>query len=192
MISCQISKYISKDIFSNLQIYPKISQDIIPFSPSLSGRPATATGIGPTMCARLDDPSGSLHAHVWPQDIQADFSSGKAIYFQGRKTPLVRSSDPTIQFRSDLRYVPMLGTFLSYECNQLRSFGSQGLRGHLPKKSQTFSMENDTNFPWRTTLVFHGERHKFSMENDANFSMDNDSNFPCRIVECAYRFLALA
>ena len=64
MISCQISNYISKDIFLNLQIYPKISQDILPFSPSLSGRPATAAGIGPTMCARLGDPSGSLHAHV--------------------------------------------------------------------------------------------------------------------------------
>ena len=67
MISCQISIYISKVIFLNLQTYPKISQGILPFSPSLSCRFATAAGIGLTVGARLDDPSGSLHAHVWPQ-----------------------------------------------------------------------------------------------------------------------------
>ena len=43
------------------------------------------------------------------------FSSGNVIFFQGMKIPLVRTSDLTIQFRSDLRYVAMLGTFLSYE-----------------------------------------------------------------------------
>ena len=77
------------------------------------------------------------------------FSSGKAIFFQGMKTPLVRSSDPTIQFRSDLRYVPMLGTFLSYERSLLRGFGSLGLSGHLPIQK---------------SIIFHGKRHKFSME----------------------------
>ena len=25
-------------------------------------------------------------------------------------------------------------------------------------------MEHDTNFPWKTTQIFHGERHKFFME----------------------------
>ncbi len=60
MISNQISKYmISIDILG----YSKIS---FKFSSSLSDPPATAAGIGPTMCARLDDPSGSRPAHLWP------------------------------------------------------------------------------------------------------------------------------
>ena len=92
------------------------------------------------------------------------FSSGKAIFFQGMKTPLVRSSDPTIQFRSDLRYVPMLGTLLPYERSLLRSFGGPGLRGHLPVKKVNL-------FPWRITLIFHDKRYKFSMENDTNFPL---------------------
>ena len=61
--------YLQRYHFKSPNIYLQLSQDILPFLPSLSCRPATAAGIGPTMCAHLDDPYGSLHAHhdVWPQ-----------------------------------------------------------------------------------------------------------------------------
>ena len=46
--------------------YSLISQDNIPFSPSLSCRPAKAAGMGPTMCAHPDNTAGSMPAHIWP------------------------------------------------------------------------------------------------------------------------------
>ena len=81
--------------------------------------------------------------------IHAGIFQRKSNIFSGYKTPPVRTSDPTIQYRSDLRYVPMLGMFLSYECSLLRSFGSPGLRGDLPKKK---------------SKLFQGEWQMFSRE----------------------------
>jgi hypothetical protein len=58
---------ISKDLFSNIQpsYLTRIQdiQDILSYSPFLSGTPATAAGIGLTLCARQGDPSGSVDAH---------------------------------------------------------------------------------------------------------------------------------
>ena len=88
-----------------------------------------------TCSATTSPPAVRLTCVVWIS--MPTFSSGKAIFFQGIETPPVRTSDPTIQFRSDLRYdgyVPMLGTFLSYERSLLRSFRSPGIRFDLPTK----------------------------------------------------------
>jgi hypothetical protein len=71
MISHKDPPAISQDLFSNLQLsslihirgYPMIS--FLIHCPC-SGTPATAAGIGLTVCSRLGDPSGSMHAHSWP------------------------------------------------------------------------------------------------------------------------------
>ena len=121
-------------------------------------------------------------------NIHTDFKffQRKQHHFQRMKTPPVRTSDPIIRFRSDLRYVPMLGTFLSYERSLLRRFGSPELRFDLPKKTvktfpgseQNFSMESDKTFPWSDKTfpwsepnlsmewakLFHGEWQLFFME----------------------------
>ncbi len=47
----------------DVQKYLKLS---IQISSSLSDPPATAAGIDPIMCTRLDCPSGSRPAHLWP------------------------------------------------------------------------------------------------------------------------------
>ena len=60
-------------------------------------------------------------------------------------------------FRSDLQYVPTLGTFLSYERSLLRSFGSPQLRRTWSKKRQNFPVEKSKFssgkgklFQWKT------------------------------------------
>ena len=58
--------YLQRYHFKSPNIYIQLSQDILPFLPSLSCRPATAAGIGLTKCARLEEPSGSRPAHSWP------------------------------------------------------------------------------------------------------------------------------
>ena len=106
--------------------------------------------------------------------IQADFSSGKAIFFQGTKTPPVRSSNPTIQFWSDLWNVPMLGTLLSYERFLLRSFGSPWLRFDLLKQMSKLFQGVNRIFPW--------ERQNFSRENGKLFQGVHNS-FPGRTAK---------
>ena len=100
--------------------------------------------------------------------IQADFFQRKSNIFPGYKNPPVRTSDQTIPYRSDLRYVPMLGMFLSYERSLLWSFGSPGLRGDLKIKVKTFpgSVANifqgmNTSFPERMAQLFQGGNTTF-------------------------------
>ena len=79
------------------------------------------------------------------------FSRGKVIFSQGMKIPQVQISDLTIQFRSDLRYVPMLGTFLSYERSLIRTFSNPGLRGDLPIKKVKIFQGIRQDFPGNST-----------------------------------------
>ncbi len=77
----------------------------------------------------------------------------------GSSPPIRQSST-----RSDLRYDPILGKFLSYERSLLRSFGSPQLSDDLRQKTSNFSRENFS-------------RENFSSENfsSENFSRDNFS-----------------
>ena len=93
-ISCQYPGIIQLNIIRypmdfqiypfDIQEYPKLSTQI---SSSLSDPPATAAGIDPTMCTRLDYPSGSRPAHLWPHG-----------------TTFVRARPPLLQVR--LLYPP--------------------------------------------------------------------------------------
>ena len=65
---CYIPWYLFKYPNQLSEGYPEISQDILPFSPSWSCRPAKAAGMGQTMCARPDNTAGSRPAHVWPYE----------------------------------------------------------------------------------------------------------------------------
>ena len=81
-----------------------------------------------------------------------------------------RFEPPIRQFssRSDLLYVPTLGTFLSYERSLLRSFGSPQLRRTWSKKRQNFPVEK-SNFSSRKVKLFQWKSQTFPVEK-ANFS----------------------
>ena len=70
---------------------------------------------------------------------------------------------PIRQFsnRSDLLYVPTLGTFLSYERSLLRSFGSPQLRRTWSKKTSKFSSGKVKVFQWKSQ-TFPVEKSNFS------------------------------
>ena len=70
---------------------------------------------------------------------------------------------PIRQFsiRSDLQYVPTLGTFLSYERSLLRSFGSPQLRRTWSKKTSKFSSGKVKVFQWKSQ-TFPVEKSNFS------------------------------
>ena len=98
---------------------------------------------------------------------------------------------PIRQFsnRSDLQYVPTLGTFLSYERSLLRSFGSPQLRSTCPKKTSKISSQNVNlfqpkrqGFPAKTSRfssgnvkLFQRKRQDFPAETSrfSSHSMEN-------------------
>ena len=69
-----------------------------------------------------------------------------------------RFEPPIRQFsnRSDLLYVPTLGTFLSYERSLLRSFGSPQLRCSCPKKNVKIFQPKRQTFPAETSRFSSG------------------------------------
>ena len=85
---------------------------------------------------------------------------------------------PIRQFsnRSDLLYVPTLGTFVSYERSLLRSFGSPQLRGTCHKKTSEFSSGNVKLFQ-RKRQTFPAETSNFSSGNVKLFQRKRQ-NFP--------------
>ena len=106
-----------------------------------------------------------------------------------------RFEPPIRQFsnRSDLLYVPTLGTFLSYERSLLRSFGSPQLRSTCPKKTSTFSSQNVNVFQPKRQR-FPAKTSTFSSQN-VNIFQPKRQHFPAipwKMQGCADCFLALA
>ena len=79
-------------------------------------------------------------------------------------------------FRSDLQYVPTLGTFLSYERSLLRSFGSPELRRTWSKKTSKFSSGKVKVFQWKSQ-TFPVEKSNFS-SGKANLFQRKSKTFP--------------
>ena len=106
------------------------------------------------------------------------FLAEKQYFFRVCKTQRFAPAIRQYSNRSDLPYVPIIDTFLSYERSLLRSFGSPGLRFDLPKKvSKLFQgklFQGGKTFPGES---FPG-RQNFSREN---FSRGNVSRGNCEM-----------
>ena len=120
-----------------------------------------------------------------------------------------RFEPPIRQFsnRSDLQYVPTLGTFLSYERSLLRSFGSPQLRSTCQKKRQHFPAKT-SRFSSQTVKIFQPKRQDFPAKTstfssqNVNFFQPKRQRFPAKrqhfpaipwkMQGCADRFHALA
>ena len=79
-----------------------------------------------------------------------DFSRQFATFFPGPQIAPVGIPDPTFSSRSDLWYVPTLGTFLPYKCFFIRRFGEPRLQFDLRAKasdSGEISPRFRRNFP---------------------------------------------
>ena len=86
----------------------------------------------PTRASKPNRNLGILHdasaqsAYQCVQISIPEFSRGKSKTFQGWKPHRFVAPIRQFSIRSDLWYVPILGTFLSYERSLLRSFGGPG------------------------------------------------------------------
>ena len=100
-----------------------------------------------------------------------------------------RFEPPIRQFsnRSDLLYVPTLGTFLSYERSLLRSFGSPQLRGTCHKKTSKFSSGNVRNFQRKRQTV-PAETSNFSSGNVKLFQRKRQT-FPAETSRFSSHFM---
>ena len=102
-----------------------------------------------------------------------------SLFFSGQNSH--RFELPIRQFsnRSDLQYVPILGTFLSYERSLIRSFGSPQLRRTWSKKNVRIFQPKRQTFPAKTSRfssqnvkLFQPKRQTFPAEK-SNFSSGN-------------------
>ena len=88
-----------------------------------------------------------------------------------------RFEPPIRQFsnRSELQYVPTLGTFLSYERSLLRNFGSPQLRSTCPKKRQDFPAKT-SRFSSQNVKISQPKRQRFPAKT-STFSSQNINIF---------------
>jgi hypothetical protein len=124
--------------------------------------------------------SGRLMACACVISIQ-DFPRGNVTFFSGLETPPFQELRMSI-FRSDLRFVPILGMFLSYKRSLLRSFGSQQLRVDLLEKASDFYRESLSRENFSMGIF---SREKIPRNNFSRGSGNGARRFAALVTEMA-------